>query len=228
MLPSVTVTVYTKRNHPKKSKFLFTIRVNCVTGNSCNRWLMAYDGRTMKIRNDAIVKYFEEHTGGAVEFRELMRLFGVTKADRSRFKTVMESLIREGIVRKLKGNRFEKIIGKNVITGRLSIHRDGYGFVAPDAGGEDIFIPARHLRENMHGDRVEVTGIVNDRRGKREGRILRTLERGYTRIVGRFEIRGLSSYVIPDEIRISSALHITPGCSGKAEQGQMVVAEIVQ
>ncbi len=42
------------------------------------------------------------------------------------------------------------------LTGRLTVHRDGYGFVTPESGGDDVFIPARYLRGNLHGDRVEV------------------------------------------------------------------------
>ncbi|MGA7829044.1 MAG: ribonuclease R [Geobacteraceae bacterium] len=115
---------------------------------------------------------------------------------------------------------------RKTITGRLSTHRDGYGFVIPDDGGDDVFIPARYLRENMHGDRVVVSIQSRSSSGRCEGRVVETLERGFTTIVGRFESTGSDGLVIPDEPRLSTPLAIPSGESLKARGGQMVVAEI--
>ena len=180
----------------------------------------------MKIKKEEILKYFTKNSARVVEFRELMHQFGVSKAGRARLKATMDSLAEEGKIRKLKGNLYAQVVDSGPITGKLSTHRDGYGFVTPDQEGEDIFIPARYLRENIHGDRVEVTVVAHNRVGKREGRIIRTLERGYTRIVGRFEKKEKSGQVIPEEQRIARALYIPPGAAGNAESGQVVVAEI--
>ena len=180
----------------------------------------------MKIKREALLKYFKENNAGAVEFRELMHLFGVSKAGRAQLKATMDSLAAEGKIRKLKGNLYAQAVDISLITGRLSTHRDGYGFVTPDQGGDDIFIPARYLRENIHGDRVEVKVVAHNRAGKNEGRIVSTLERAYTRIVGRFEKKEKAGRVIPDEQRITRDLFIPPGAAGKAESGQVVVAEI--
>ncbi|MDD2337795.1 MAG: ribonuclease R [Geobacteraceae bacterium] len=112
------------------------------------------------------------------------------------------------------------------VTGRLSTHRDGYGFVIPDEGGDDVFIPARYLRDNMHGDRVIVSIQSRSTPGRLEGRVIETLERGFTTIVGRFELSGAVGLVIPDEPRLSSPIAIPPTDRRKARNGQMVVAEI--
>ena len=115
---------------------------------------------------------------------------------------------------------------KSTVTGRLSCHRDGYGFVIPDDGGEDLFIPARYLRENMHGDRVTASVEPRRRSGGREGRIVETLERGYTTIVGRFESSGATAFVVPDEARITRTIAIPPAARGAARSGEVVVTEI--
>lgn len=180
----------------------------------------------MKIRKEAIARFFQESAGETHEFRELMRRFGVGKGERLQLKTVVDELVDAGQLVKLKGNRYGKAAGAAVMTGRLSAHRDGYGFVTPDGGGDDIFIPARYLRENLHGDRVEVRVIARGRTGKPEGRIVRTLERALTRLVGRFEKTKNFGHVVPDEERVTRDLFIPPGFTGKAESGQVVVAEI--
>ena len=114
---------------------------------------------------------------------------------------------------------------QTTVTGRLSTHRDGYGFVIPDDGGDDVFIPARYLRDSMHGDRV-VASTQSRSDGRREGRIVETLERGYTTIVGRFELSGTFGLVIPDDPRLSNTIAIPPADRLRAKNGQMVMAEI--
>ncbi|MHC1696732.1 MAG: ribonuclease R [Geobacteraceae bacterium] len=117
-------------------------------------------------------------------------------------------------------------MNRATVTGRLSTHRDGYGFVIPDEGGDDVFIPARYLRDNMHGDRVVVHIQSRSTSGRREGRVVETLERGFTSIVGRFESTGDDGLVIPDEPRLSMPIAIPAAARLKARPGQMVVAEI--
>ncbi|MRR54775.1 MAG: ribonuclease R [Deltaproteobacteria bacterium] len=117
-------------------------------------------------------------------------------------------------------------MNRATVTGRLSTHRDGYGFVIPDEGGDDVFIPARYLRDNMHGDRVVVRIQPRGTSGRREGRVVETLERGFTTIVGRFESTGDDGLVIPDEPRLSIPISIPAAARLKARPGQMVVAEI--
>jgi ribonuclease R len=180
----------------------------------------------MNVNKEALVRFFQASPEMNVEFREVMRLFGVGKGGRLRLKTLVDELVDEGKLVRFKGNRYGKATVTGLIAGKLSTHRDGYGFVTPDGGGEDIFVPARYLRENMHGDRVEVRLVTGGRHGKREGRIVTTLERAYTRIVGRFEKTKTFSHVLPDEQRITRDLYIPPGAGGKAESGQVVVAEI--
>ena len=126
----------------------------------------------------------------------------------------------------MKGKRNTGANPGSTITGKLSTHRDGYGFVSPDDGGEDLFIPARYLRENIHGDRVEARIVSGGRGGKREGRIVRTLERGQSKIVGRFEQGKRFGRVIPDENRITHGIIIPAKWSGNAKNGQIVMVEI--
>ncbi len=111
------------------------------------------------------------------------------------------------------------------MAGTLSVHRDGYGFVTPAGGGEDIFIPARYLRENLHGDKVEVIVQGESPRGKREGRIVRTTERGVQRVTGLFSWSRRGGSIKPDDERLPSIL-IPASAYGNARDGEVVVAEL--
>jgi ribonuclease R len=180
----------------------------------------------MKVNKENIFRILRENNGEPLQFRSLMEIFAVTKAGRARFKAFMDKLVDEGELFASKGNCYAIPVEMGTIRGTLSTHRDGYGFVAPDEGGEDIFIPARFLRENLHGDRVEVSVIPKGRFGKREGRVVRTVERGQTRIVGRYELNKKLGVVIPDEKRITHEIQIPSKGAGKARSGEIVVAEI--
>ena len=117
----------------------------------------------MKTNKENIVRFLRGNSAEPIQFREIMGYFGVTKAGRTKLKTLMDKLVDDGELFAMKGNRYIISVDKVAIAGKLSTHRDGYGFVTPDKGDEDIFVPARFLRENMHGDRVEVRISSNKR-----------------------------------------------------------------
>ena len=180
----------------------------------------------MKFRIEAVLEVLRARGSEPVAFRELVSRCGVAKGDRLGFRERLDRQVAAGVLRKVKGNRYALPEAGGAITGRLSVHPDGYGFVLPDEGGDDIFIPARYLRENLHGDRVEVRVSPPGRLGKREGRILRTLERGVRRIVGRFHADPDGNYLVPEELRLPRLVAIPPGGKSGAIDGQVVLAEV--
>lgn len=112
------------------------------------------------------------------------------------------------------------------LSGTLSMHRDGYGFVSPQGGGSDVFIPARFLRDNLHGDTVEVAIVGQPGEGKREGRIVRTVVRGQKQIVGRYESLRDHGRVVANDPRISQEVIIPAKHASNAVSGQVVVVEL--
>ncbi|MCF5946780.1 ribonuclease R, partial [Xanthomonas perforans] len=98
----------------------------------------------------------------------------------------------------------------SLIAGVVIANPEGFGFLKPDEGGDDLFLPPFEMRKVMHGDRAlaNVTGI--DRRGRREGAIARVLERGMSRMLGRFFYEHGVAYVDPDDKRIQRNVQIAP------------------
>ena len=105
---------------------------------------------------------------------------------------------------------------------------EGFGFLRPVEGGDDLFLPPYEMRKVMHGDKVlaRVTGI--DHRGRREGSIARVLERGMTRLIGRFSVEMGINYVVPDDKRVQRNVQVPPDQIGGARDGQLVVCELTQ
>jgi RNAse R (EC 3.1.-.-) len=86
------------------------------------------------------------------------------------------------------------------VHGSISIHRDGYGFVKPESGGEDIFIPGKNINNALHGDKVSVMAEKSrSQRGKLEVRVVAVLERANSRIVGRLQqMQCVCATVVPE------------------------------
>jgi ribonuclease R len=112
-----------------------------------------------------------------------------------------------------------------LITGRIKVHPDGFGFVVPDDRSEDIHVAARSRGAAMDSDRVEVEWWVGAR--GLEGRVLKVVERGRGKITGQIVGEGKTLRLEPDDPRISSPVTLQGG-SGGAQAGQAVVAEIVR
>jgi ribonuclease R len=180
----------------------------------------------MKIKKESFLNAVRRAGEAGAEFRDLMRFFGVNKGQRHDFLAYVDRLAADGSVVRLKGNRLKAATPAYLITGRLTVHRDGFGFVVPDGDGDDIFIPARYLRESLHGDRVEARVVAVKIDGKREGRVVRTLERGMKRLVGSYREEREGARVVADDPRIAQEILIPRDVTGGAQDGQTVVAEI--
>jgi ribonuclease R len=115
-----------------------------------------------------------------------------------------------------------------LVVGTVSGHKDGFGFVLPEAGGEDVFLAFRQMRQVMHGDRVAVRVTGTDARGRREGALVEVLERRTREVAGRFTFESGVGFVEPDNRRIGHRIVIPARGRGAAKSGDLVVAQIVE
>ncbi len=140
----------------------------------------------------------------------------------------LRAMERDGQVVRNRREGYGLVDKMDLIAGRVIGHRDGFGFLVPDEGGDDLFLTARQMQEVMHGDRVlaRVSGI--DRRGRREGAIVEVLERAHERLVGRYFEESGVGMVVPDNRRINHEIIIPPGEQGGATDGQIVIVELTR
>ena len=140
----------------------------------------------------------------------------------------LEAMHRAGQIIENRRREYCLTAKLDLVTGTVSGHRDGFGFVARDDGdGDDVYLSAREMRAVFDGDRVAVKVVGTDRRGKPEGRLVEVLDRAAREVAGQFiRERGIG-LVIPDNPKIVHRILIAKGETGGAKPGQMVVAEIL-
>ncbi|RPE77042.1 ribonuclease R [Vulcaniibacterium tengchongense] len=151
-------------------------------------------------------------------------------AEPGRFEALgkrLAAMVRDGQLLRNRVGEFLPAEQIDLIPGVVVANPDGFGFLQPESGGGgDLFLPPFEMRKVLHGDRVlaRVSGV--DRRGRREAAIVRVLERGLTRLIGRFVLEAGISYVVPDDRRILRNVQIPPDARLEARNGQLVVCEL--
>jgi ribonuclease R len=113
------------------------------------------------------------------------------------------------------------------IAGRVSSHRDGFGFVIPDDASDDLFLSEKEMQKVLHGDRVLARVIGSDRRGRPEGTIVEVVSRANTHIIGRLINESGTWVVAPEDKRISQDILVS-GTTAKAKAGQIVSVELTE
>jgi ribonuclease R len=113
------------------------------------------------------------------------------------------------------------------IAGKISAHRDGYGFVIPDEPGNDLFLNDKEMQKVLHGDRVLAKVTGTDRRGRLEGTIVEVVERANTHVIGRLLNEGGVWIVSPEDQRMNQDI-LVAGSPGKAKAGQVVSVELIE
>ncbi|HKK55292.1 ribonuclease R [Marinobacter sp.] len=116
----------------------------------------------------------------------------------------------------------------DLVSGRVTGHKDGFGFLVPDDGGSDLFLSARQMRLVFHGDRVAARVDRVDDRGRREGVIVEVLEYRTTQTVGRLFHESGIYFVVPENARINHEVLIPAEHVNDARHGQYVVVDILR
>ncbi|MGY0503989.1 ribonuclease R [Luteimonas sp. e5] len=140
----------------------------------------------------------------------------------------LTAMVRDGQLRQNRRGGYVPTARGNLVPGTVIANPEGFGFLRPDAGGDDLFLPPAQMRKAMHGDRVLVHVTGADRRGRQEAAIVDVLERRVSRLVGRYEEEAGVGFVIPDDARMQRNLIIPQAERAEARPGQLVVAEITQ
>ena len=170
-----------------------------------------------------------EHAGKPLSRVDIAEAFSLENEDGlEALRRRLRAMERDGQLLFNRAQQYCLVNNKDLIVGRIIGHADGFGFVRPDDGSDDLYLSPREMNPLLHNDRamVRVAGI--DKKGRREGAVVEILERNTQQIVGRLYKEDGFTYVVPDNKNIAQTVLVLKGGTGKAKQGQIVIAEIVE
>jgi len=165
--------------------------------------------------------------GSPAAREELVEEFGlVSEEDIEALRRRLRAMERDGQLIYTRRGTYAPVDKLDLVCGRVSGHRDGFGFLIPDDGSDDLFLSPAQMRLVFDGDRclARVAGL--DRRGRREGAIVEVISRAHESIVGRYHIESDVGFVIPDNPKIQQEVLVTPGRALDAKPGQFVEVKI--
>ena len=155
---------------------------------------------------------------------ELAKELGRKSGVRMGLNQTLRELEQAGEIARIRKNRYVLPEEADLVTGKLQVQQAGYGFLVSEKPGQpDIFIAAENTGTAMNGDRV-VARITRDTEyaraksatGRREGRVIRILERAHDTIVGTLQQSRNFFYVVPDDPRLVHNVYVQPkGIDGR-------------
>jgi ribonuclease R len=173
-----------------------------------------------------ILQTLTEH-GAPMEYDEVAQALDLhSEEDRVALERRLGAMVRDGQLVRNRRDAFCLVNKRDLIAGRVIGHPDGFGFVKPDDGGDDLYLYPKEMRGLFHGDRIVARVTGRDRRGRLEGSVVEVLERKTHSVVGRLYSESGVGFVVPDNKRLSHDVIIPSDRLMGAEQGQIVVAEI--
>ncbi len=170
-----------------------------------------------------------EHAGKPLGREEIVEAFALESEDQlEALRRRLRAMERDGQLLFNRGKKYCLVNNEDLIAGRIIGHADGFGFIKPDDGSDDLFLSPREMNPLLHNDRalVRIAGV--DKKGRREGAVVEILQRNTHQVVGRLYKEDGFTYVVPDNKNIAQTILIKKDGIGNAKQGQIVVAEIVE
>ena len=166
----------------------------------------------------------------AMNEAEIAEALGISGAEAGEMVTCLDELESEGAVVQNRRGRYRQPEPDSVKAGEVQITRRGFGFLIPDDGSEDIFLPREDLNGAVNGDRVIVkidTVRHLSRAGKRYGYVMKITERGVTEVTGTVMSRKNFAFVVSDNKRIED-VYIAGNDTLGAKNGDKVRAVITK
>lgn len=185
---------------------------------------------------ERILELLEHLVGQTLSSREIVNRLGLPSSERATVRRLLRTLAAEGRILAFRNQHYGCGAGRGMIVGVLSVTTRGVGFVSPERPeGEtdevkpgDVSIPRQSMGSAIHGDRVEVH-VVREQFGRREGYVVRVLERRSETLVGRFLHQRKGGVVLPRDPRIDRNI-VVAHCPPREvlQDDQWVVVRITQ
>ena len=190
-------------------------------------------GESSESLDQRILQFLARFPNESFKSKELSRRIGIrTEKDEQLFKKALRSLQDDQKILRIHGKRYSHLHKVQLFFGELEVTSRGFGIVTVEEGGEELFIGQDHLGDASHGDTVEVSLLAQstkqkERGARREGEIVRIINRGIRTFVGTLERVRKQFFVVPDDRRLAREILIAKEHLREAKDGDKIVVEMV-
>ena len=169
-----------------------------------------------------------EQAGRPLDYEEMASLTQTIEPNLEGLFARLSAMCRDGQIITDRIGRYVLVDRAGLVSGRVTAHRDGFGFFEPDDDGDTLYLHDRQMRKVFHGDRVLVAVMPPSRhsKSKREARIVEVLERTHQRLIGRLREQAGVKFVTPDDDRFLHEILIPDDQLHGAQFGQYVVVQL--
>ena len=176
-------------------------------------------------RKETIYQFICDELYVPMKAKEIAAVLSVPKEMRKELQEVLDELLAEGRIEVSAKGKYKKSEGKYLV-GTFTAHPRGFGFVSIEGEDADIFIPKTEVNGAFHKDTVQVEDVSETSGKRREGKIIKILERGVVQIVCTYEKSKTFGFAVPDNPKFGSDIFIPQERSKGAVSGHKVVVEI--
>ena len=159
-----------------------------------------------------------------MKLKEIAMLLQIPREQRNELKEVLEALEADGKIYVSKKGKYVK--GQpQYLKGIFQANLRGFGFVLRE-DEEDVFIPEENINGAFQGDEVEFLITKSPEGRRKEGKIVRVVSHGTTKVIGLYEKSKSFGFVRPDNQRFLKDIYIPAGKEKGAMTGHKVVVEL--
>lgn len=159
-----------------------------------------------------------------MKLKEIAMLLQIPREQRNELKEVLEVLEADGKIYVSKKGKYVK--GQpQYLKGIFQANLRGFGFVLRE-DEEDVFIPEENINGAFQGDEVEFLITKSPEGRRKEGKIVRVVSHGTTKVIGLYEKSKSFGFVRPDNQRFLKDIYIPAGKEKGAMTGHKVVVEL--
>lgn len=176
---------------------------------------------------ELIIQVLEDY-GRPISQKQLINTLDVEDEEKQEALSFrLRAMLRDGQLMQDRRGRYCLFKRINLKRGTIQGHPDGFGFLIPEDGSQDMVLSAKEMRAAMHGDKVVAYQVGLDRRGRPEGKIHEVIEHANTNVVGRFFSEHGVGFVAPDSKRLTQDISIPAEQTLNAKNGQIVLVELL-
>lgn len=176
---------------------------------------------------ELLMEYLAE-VGHAVSKKQILQAMELEDEEQiEALRRRLRAMERDGQIMSNRRGQYALVKDLELIRGLIIGRPEGYGFLSPDDGSDDLYLSSYQMRLVFPNDIVLARVSNIDRRGRKEGTIVEILERNTQNVVGYYREEAGVYFVEPEKKEIHQVIIIPREETLEAKAGEIVVTEII-